>query len=505
MVPGCTVQSLDQRQSDASGANQTDTNCPWRKQVGTEVDGTSFSDEQAARYMANVAEEARTLESWQESGRLAETDYVGGFELEAWLLDHNYYPLPRNEEYLARLDYPLVVPELSRFNVELNGTPQSLAGRGLRRLEEELNETWRHCMAVANELEATMIMIGILPTVRETDLCLANISDRNRYQALNQQVLALRGGRPLQLDIKGQEHLSLSHDDVMLEAAATSFQVHLQSPASEVSRYMNASMIVSAPIVALSANSPFLFGKSLWAETRIPLFEQAVDTSAAGQPEQSRVTFGNAYLPDNPVELFRENIERYPTLLPTLFEDKEELPHLRLHNGTIWNWNRLLVGFDDAKVPHLRIEHRPIPAGPTIVDMMANAAVYFGAVRFMAGLRTPLEADLPFSVARDNFYRAARDGLDAKLVWLDGREVSVRTLLTDELLHMAREGLILLGIDRDDIERYIGIAEARTASGQNGAVWQRAKAESCGRDMFRLTANYLAQQRSGAPVHEWPL
>jgi hypothetical protein len=291
----------------------------------------------------------------------------------------------------------------------------------------------------------------------------------------------------------------------MLEAAATSFQVHLQSPASEVSRYMNASMIVSAPIMSLSANSPFLFGKSLWAETRIPLFEQAVDTSDADHPEQSRVTFGSAYLPENPVELFRENINRYPSLLPTLFKDKAQLPHLRLHNGTIWNWNRLLVGFDDAKVPHLRIEHRPIPAGPTIVDMIANAAVYFGAVRFMAGLHTPPEADLPFSVARDNFYRAARDGLDAKLVWLDGREVSVRTLLSDELLHMAREGLILLDIDRDDIERYIGIAEDRTASGQNGAVWQRAHVESCGQDFFRLTANYLAQQRSGVPVHEWPL
>jgi len=473
--------------------------------VGKEIEQTSFSSIQATRFMKKVAEETRTLESWHGSGRLAEAEYVGGFELEAWLLDHNYYPLPRNDEYLARLDYPLVVPELSRFNVELNGTPQSLAGRALRRLEQELNETWRHCMAVANELEATLIMIGILPTVREKDLCLANISSRNRYQALNQQVLKLRGGRPLQLDIQGQEHLSLSHDDVMLEAAATSFQVHFQSPASEVSRYMNASMIASAPIVALSANSPFLFGKSLWAETRIPLFEQAVETGDATHPDRSRVTFGSDYLPDNPVQFFHENAERYPTLLPTLFEDSEELPHLRLHNGTIWRWNRLLVGFDDAKVAHLRIEHRPIPAGPTIADMITNAAVYFGAVRFMAGLRTPPEADLPFSVARDNFYRAARDGLDAKLVWLDGREVDVKTLLSDELLHMAREGLVLLGIDEDDVERYIGIAEARTASGQNGTAWQRAHAEICGRDFFRLTADYLARQRSAAPVHEWPL
>ena len=167
--------------------------------------------------------------------------------------------------------------------------------------------------------------------------------------------------------------------------------------------------------------------------------------------------------------------------------------------------NTLLVGFDEVKIPHLRIEHRAIPAGPTIADMMANAAVYFGAVHFLARLREPPEADLPFPKARDNFYRAARDGLDAKLIWLDGREADVKTLLADEILHMAREGLVLLGIDKEDIDRHIGIARARTESGQNGAAWQRAHAETCGRDFNRLTADYLALQRSGVPVHEWPL
>lgn len=473
--------------------------------MGKEIQHSQFTAAQTARFVERVARETETLASWHRSGGLAETGYVGGFELEAWLLDHNYYPLPRNDEYLQRLNYPLVVPELSRFNIELNGTPQSLKAGALRRLEAELNETWGHCVAVAHDLEATMIMIGILPTIREQDLSLQNMSARNRYHALNQQVLAMRGGKPLKLDIHGHDTLSLTHSDVMLEAATTSFQIHLQTPASEISRHMNASVIVSAPMVALSANSPFLFGKSLWAETRIPLFEQAVETGDAEHPERSRVTFGHDYLADDPLAIFRENIQHFAPLLPNLFDSSDELLHLRLQNGTIWRWNRLLIGFDETKIPHLRIEHRPLPAGPTIVDMVANLAVYVGATHFLAQLRVPPEADMPFARAKENFYNAARDGLDAHCVWLDGSETSIRTILEDEILHMAREGLVLLDVDEEDIERYLGIAHARTRSGQNGAAWQRAHAEKCGYDFYRLTADYLALQRSGTPVHEWPL
>ena len=473
--------------------------------MGKEIEQTAFTAETTAAFVEFVQQETETLERWRAAGGLSESGYVGGFELEAWLLDHNYFPLPKNEEYLKRLDNALVVPELSRFNVELNGTPQSLRGGALRRLEEELNETWRHCLAVAKEFEATLTMTGILPTVRQQDLSLQNMSSRNRYRALNRRILEMRNGKPLELNIEGEESLSLTHDDVMLEAASTSFQIHLQPPASEIARHMNASMILSGPMVALSANSPFLFGKSLWAETRIPLFEQSVATGDANQPGGSRVSFGSDYLQENPVDFFRENLQRYPPLLPMLFDGSDELLHLRLHNGTIWRWNRMLIGFDELKIPHLRIEHRPVPAGPTIVDMLANAAVYFGAVHFLARRRIPPEADMPFATAKDNFYRAARDGLQARLVWLDGREVGAGTLFTEELLHMATEGLKLLGIEGDDIERYIGIARGRAETGQNGAAWQRAHAEICRRDFSRLTADYLSLQRSGTPVHEWPV
>jgi hypothetical protein len=474
--------------------------------VGQEIERTHFRAQDFQRFRHCLVQETALLEAWLREGRFDQDSYVGGFELEAWLVDHNFFPLPRNQEYLTRLSNPLVVPELSRFNVELNATPQPLAGQALRRLEHELTQTWRHCLQVAHELECQLVMIGILPTIRQQDLTLSNISPLNRYYALNEQVLKLRRGRPLRLDINGRDRLALTHDDVMLEAATTSFQVHLQAPASDAARYFNAAQILSAPMVALAANSPFLFQRDLWDETRVPVFEQAVDVGDDAHPERRRVTFGSGYLYDDAAAYYQENVERFPVLLPISFaEGAGQLRHLRLHNGTIWRWNRLLIGFDAANVPHLRVEHRVMPAGPSIVDMISNAAVYLGASRFLAGLRRAPEADLPFAQARDNFYTAARDGLDAHIVWLDGDEVSMRSLLLDEILHMAREGLLLLGADADDIEHYLAIAETRTRTGQNGAAWQRAHIAKYGRDFFRLTADYLEHQRSAMPVHEWPI
>jgi hypothetical protein len=473
--------------------------------VGKEIAGTDFTSRDFERFGAALANETRLVEAWLGEGRFADADFAVGFELEACLLDRNYFPAAENERFLERMAHPLVVPELSRFNVELNGTPQRLEGRAFSLLEAELETTWRRCLDVGHDIETTLIMVGILPTLRNRDLKLAHMSPRNRYYALNEQILKRRAGRPLRLALHGRDRIDVTHADVMLEAATTSFQVHLQAPASEIARYYNASILLSAPLVALAANSPFLFGKSLWDETRVPVFEQAVDTGDPGVPGGRRVTLGSGYLAD-PVALFRENVADYSVLLPTLLEDgTQRLRHLRLHNGTIWRWNRLLIGFDDAQQPSLRVEHRVMPAGPTVADMIANAAVYVGAARFLAGLQAPPEADLPFEQARENFYRASREGLAAELTWLGGARVGARELLTDEILHMAREGLILLGVDRDDAHRYLDLVRTRVRYGQNGAAWQRAYVELHGRDFFRMTAEYLAQQRTGRPVHEWPI
>lgn len=471
--------------------------------MGKEVAHCGFEPRQFDLFTRRLRDETALLDRMLAQGRFAEDRYMAGFELEAWIVDRNFFPLPINDEFLERLGSPLVVPELSRFNVELNGEPQLPAGCGLQRMEDELNGTWRECLRAAHELEATLVMIGILPTVRNADLCVENMSSRNRYRVLNDQVLALRQGRPIHLSIRGREHIDLRHDDVMLEAAGTSFQVHLQCPASRYARYFNASLLLSGVTVAVAANSPFLFNTSLWEETRIPLFQQAVDTGIARSPETHRVSFGSGYLSGQSLDSFRENLDHYPVLLPELFDEPpERLRHLRLHNGTIWRWNRPLIGFDDDR-PHLRVEHRPMAAGPSVADMMANAALYYGLVHALATRPLPPEAELPFSTARDNFYAGARDGLEAQIVWLDGRSRPLRALLREEILPMAEAGLAALGVDDEVRGRYIDILQGRARTGQNGAAWQRAHVEKYGRDFMRLTADYLDRQRSGLPVHEW--
>jgi hypothetical protein len=328
------------------------------------------------------------------------------------------------------------------------------------------------------------------------------MSPLNRYRALNEQVFKLRQGKPIVLDIEGRQPLHLRHADVMLESATTSFQIHLQVNAERAARVYNLSKIVSGPMVAVCANSPFLFGHELWDETRIPLFEQSISVGASDLTK--RVSFGIRYVFESILENFTANLQRYPVLLPHLLDEPiETLAHLRLHNGTIWRWNRPLIGFDANGRPHLRIEHRVVPAGPSVVDCIANAALYFGLVTGLATVEDDLEKKLGFLRARSNFYAAARYGLAAELFWADWRQINVVDLMHKVLLPRARAGLVLLGVDAREIEQWLGVIEGRLARRQTGASWQRAWVERYGQDMSGLTLAYLEHQQSGQPVHEW--
>jgi hypothetical protein len=332
------------------------------------------------------------------------------------------------------------------------------------------------------------------------------MSDLKRYRALNEQVLSRRAGRPLRIRIEGREHLSLDHPDVMLEAATTSFQIHLQSAQRDAVRYFNASIIAAGPLVAAAGNSPLLFDTDLWDETRISLFEQSVEIGDPSDQENRRVSFGHGYARESLFECFAENIATHSVLLPILMDRPPlEFAHLRLHNGTVWRWVRPLIGFDPNGTPHLRIEQRVLPAGPTIADMLANAALYFGLTRFLAGLSESPESSFCFESARNNFYAAARDGLRAQLTWLDGSSLDARTLLLEELLPMARHGLRTLDIEANNISHYLDLMESRIQNGQTGAVWQRTYREVHHADSLHLVAAYLERQRSGVPVHEWEL
>lgn len=476
--------------------------------MGQEIARTDFTAADHADFARRLTEETALARQCFATQGFAQTGTVAGFELEGWLLDRHHAPIGCNQRFLSRIQDPMVVAELSRFNIELNGPPQPLSGHALSILHQQLDRTWQRCVDTAHEEEATAVAIGTLPTLHEAALNLATMTPSRRYAALNRETLKARGGRPFTLDIdaidEGGPALHTQHADVMLEAATTSFQLHLQVPAQDMAAHLNAAMQLSGPLVALSANSPFLFGHRLWHETRIPLFEQAVDCgSDLAGPDARRVGFGPGYIGADPTAYFEDNLQRYPVLLPICTDaPASAFAHLRLHNGTVWRWNRLLIGLDEAGQPHLRIEQRGMPAGPSVIDMMANAAFFYGAVHMLAA-QDDAAARLPFETARDNFYRAARQGLDAPLPWFDGQTHDAAHLL-QRLLPMAREGLEDLRITRGDIDRYMDVLAVRLRLRCNGAVWQRAH-HARHQDLRRLVGDYLAHQRSGMPVHEWPL
>ena len=476
--------------------------------MGQEISHSNFSEEEYERFTGLLKRENDLLRHWFEDEKFSRKQGIGGFELEAWLIDAQMQPAPINEQYLALLDNALFSPELSRFNIELNSTPRQLTADSLNLMQQELQWNWQHCRDVAHRLDADLVMIGILPTITDAMLTLDYMSDMERYRALNEQVLRMRQGKPLQLEIHGKDHLRTEHHNVMLEAATTSFQIHLQVSQQRAVRYYNAMQILSAPMVAICANSPLLFGKRLWQETRIPLFEQSVavggfDGAAFGPVK--RVSFGTGYVRHSLMEIFQENLEHFPVLLPVdLGEEPESLSHLRLHNGTLWRWNRPLIGFDDDGTPHLRIEHRVIPSGPTVIDTIANAAFFYGLVHTMVEDEVPAESLLDFSVARDNFYTAAKYGLNAQINWIDGQHGRISDLLR-LLIPQARDGLQKLGCDSCDIDYYLSVIAERLESGCNGATWQLNYIDRYGDDMSALVRAYRQNQESGKPVHLWSI
>ena len=476
--------------------------------MGGEIPQCRFSPEDFARFETRLRAETAALRSYFDRGAFSAEGESIGFELEFSLIDDGGHPTPRNQELLARVEDPHLVAELSRFNLEMNSDPHDLRGKVLSIMEGELRRLLGLAEARASARHCHLLMIGTLPSLSASDLHLGNISPLMRYRALNERLLELRQGRPFRIAIQGPERLDLEHRDVMLEAAATSLQVHLQVDHRRARRFFNASMIASGPLVALAANSPFLFGKELWDETRIPLFEQAtgLDGGRADSPDHlARVSFGGGYLKDSILECFEENLERYPVLLPVLSGAPEsEWSHLRLHNGTIWRWNRPLVVPDSEQGAHIRIEHRAMAAGPTPADVVANIAAYLGLVHHLESLPEPPEESLPFEAAKENFYRAAREGLAAELQWIDGQKHRASELWREQLLPASVEALQALDLDEDDLEHYLNrVAGERLQGGQNGAQWQREWVAAHGRNFARLARAYADRQIQGSPVAEW--
>lgn len=472
--------------------------------MGQEISASEFDPSAFAEFRRRLDVETRLLGDWLAQGRLESGERRFGFEIEGWLIDAAGHPASGNQAFLSAVDDPLVVAELAQFNFEINSDPLLLAPGALDRMHDALVARWRHCEEAAAGLGLRPLLIGILPTVRSTDLSLDHMSPLQRYRAINEQVFRLRRGAPIELDIDGTEHLVHRHEDVMLEAATTSLQIHIQVDGHEAARAFNVCKMLSAVTVGAGANAPYLFGRELWRETRVPLFEQAV--AVGGSDYSKRVTFGIRYAQDSILECFEANRARYPVILPELSDAPPgELAHLRLHNGTIWRWNRPLIGFDADGCPHCRIEHRVIAAGPSACDAIANTALFLGLFEALMRTPRPLETVLPFDTARANFYAAARYGLDAGVIWLDGAPCRLADLLLRELLPLAADGLAAAGLPTDEIERWLAVVRGRARHHRTGADWQVGWTARHGRDFGGLVNAYAKRQAADLPVHEWSL
>jgi CBS domain-containing protein/gamma-glutamyl:cysteine ligase YbdK (ATP-grasp superfamily) len=451
---------------------------------------------------------------------LIEGDVVRiGAEQEMFLVDENLRPAPVSMQVLERAGDPRLTTEIARFNLEANLTPLRLSGDCFSRMQAELTQVLARARASANHFGADILLAGILPTLRKSDLTLENLTPVPRYHQLNDSVIGLRGG-PFSIHIKGLDEINLTHDNIMMESCNTSFQIHFQVNPKEFAALYNLAQAITAPVLAAAVNSPLLFGHRLWQETRLALFQHSTDARSANQQARShptRVSFGDGWIHKSVLELFQEQIARFRLIMinetsenPLSVLARGEIPQLTalcMHNGTIWPWNRACYGVTNGTA-HLRIENRALPSGPTVVDEIANAALFAGLMVSLPNEYGDVAKVMSFDDAKTNFFAAARHGLNAQFNWIDGKTHAASSIILDHLLPLARRGLQGVGVNSEDVDRYLGVIEERVRSGQTGAQWMLKSFQAVGdqpRDVrTRLIAReMLGRQQQGQPVHRW--
>jgi len=472
-------------------------------------------------FMQAVLDDLVALERMIERGLVERDVRRIGAEQELFLVDDGWQATPKSEIILGQLEGNYS-PELARFNLEANLSPLPLEGRCLSLMEEELQDLIRRARVVAQANDARLLMCGILPTLHLSDLTLDNMVGSPRFHAMNRVMRELRGG-DFETLIKGLDELRVTHENVMLEACTTSFQVHFQVGDDEFAKLYNLAQVVTGPVMAAAVNSPVLLQHRLWHETRVALFQQSLDVrnkTQVARGTRQRVHFGDGWVRGSVLELLRQDVSRFRLLLSTnlgepstVLLERGEIPKLKalsLHNGTVYRWNRPCYGISEGR-PHLRIENRVMPAGPTIPDQIANAAFYFGLMVALGDEHQDITKVMDFDDARGNFFAAARYGLSAQFRWIKGRETTARDLILSNLLPAARDGLKARGLDAGDVNRYLGIFEERVASGRTGSQWALDSLAKMGKrgtadERHRaLTSAMYARQTAGLPVHSWTL
>jgi CBS domain-containing protein len=480
-----------------------------------------YVDEKKAQaFMKALLEDLRALAFMLENDCIESGVTRIGAEQEMFLIDRYLRPAPVSLEVLKHANDARLTTEIARFNLEANLTPLKLENDCFSRLEHELEELLELARNSAATQEADVLLSGILPTLQKSDLTLDNLTPIARYHELNRGVIRMRGG-PLSIHIKGLDELHLTHDNIMMESCNTSFQVHFQSNAKEFANHYNIAQAITAPVLAVAVNSPLLFGQRLWQETRVALFQHSTDERSRPQltrNQPTRVNFGDRWLQHSIVELFHDQITRFR---PIMINEPDENPFqvlargetpslsaLRLHNGTVWRWNRACYGVTEG-VAHLRIENRALPSGPTVVDEIANAAFFTGLMAALPQVYGEIAKRMVFDDAKMNFFRAARHGLDAQFQWIDGQSISAPSLVLDHLLPLARQGLTSMQVATGDVNKCLGIVEERARSRQTGARWimksLAALESSLSKDarQRKLTSAMLASQKTGQPIHHW--
>ncbi len=492
--------------------------------MGQNIDQEEFSPEDFERYQRRLDEGLGALEALLERPGFGEGAPSIGAELEFFLVDAQGDPLTRNEAVVAAADDDRVTVELDQFNLECNASPRPLAGRPFSALEHELEEMIARLRDAAATEGGRIVMVGILPTLRESDLKTAVMTDQARFRALSASVRRLRQER-FDIRIDGEEPLTFFSDDVTVEGANTGFQLHLRVDPREFADHYNAVQIATAPVLAAASNSPTFLGRRLWQETRIALFKQAVDERHESWDSwrPPRVSLGNGWVRESAFELFQETVALHAPLLPVCGDEEPmatvtaggvpKLEEVRLHHGTVWRWNRGI--YDPAGDGHLRVEMRALPAGPTVIDMLASAAFHLGLALGLCEEVDWMTTALPFKYAEKNFYRAAQQGLAAMLLWPSHEPPSPRPVpassLVIELLPTARRGLALAGIESDEAERLLGVVEERVRARRTGSDWQLATLARLEQKLPRaealraMLALYLEHQAGGEPVHTWPV
>ncbi|MBX3464845.1 MAG: CBS domain-containing protein [Planctomycetes bacterium] len=483
---------------------------------------SGFTDDQLRAFMKAILADVHAVE------RMLATDAFEtgvrriGAEQEMFLVDRSCRAWCGIEAMMQKLAHPQFTYELAQFNLECNLKPQTFGGKCLSAMEAELQDLLHKARSAAHELGGDIVLVGILPTLRRADLTLDSMVQNPRFLALNRAISQLRGGE-FQFRIKGVDEFEMTHDNVMLESCNTSFQVHFQVGPREFAKLYNVAQAITAPVLAASTNSPLLLGRRLWRETRVALFQQSVDARSAAHQlrgRRPRVNFGDGWVRDSVLEIFREDIARFRVVLATDIDEAPEavldrggvpaLTALRLHNGTVYRWNRACYGISDGK-PHLRIEARAFPAGPTVVDEIANAAFFFGLMAAVSHEFDDVSKVMSFDDAKGNFVAAARLGLQANLTWFHGREFGAQQLIQEVLLPMARAGLENAKLDAGDIDRYLGVIAERCRRGRTGARWALDSLTAMGdkgtkdQRMTALVRATMQRQAGGEPVHTWDL